>query len=894
MSTFTLRPHQQHAVDETIAELAFGSSEVVIDAPTSFGKEQPYTEPVLTPDGFIPMGQLSVGSRVIGSDGQPILITHIHEQGWKDVYEISFRDGSSVRCGLDHLWRISKYEKRQQDGISESYLKYDTKSISELLNYSENSQCRFFVDLPSPVLTGHSDLPIDPYALGLLLGDGSFTCSTIGFSNRDEHIIDALFDAIPSRDKLGYIGFRDDGSKVDMNIISRTSGKTRSDTSLILESLELLGKKSTEKFIPNQYMTSSYIDRMKLLQGLIDTDGHWQTGTLNEYSSSSRELAYGVVDLARSLGIYVTISDRIPVFKDTNGQKKNGSRNYRVFLNFARTKKSIISIRSLGYRENSRCITVDSTDHLYITKDFTLTHNSSVIAGLCRDMDAEDIVILVNITELIDQIAEHLDYLGLSYSILKAGRESEFVHGSRIHIAMSQTLFSRIDKIDLSCDVIIQDEIHKEFSTNRTQTIIDKLQPDSRIGLSATPYDAKNFKLGDSTIIQTLSVQQLQDDGYLTPVRYFIPKWSEQVDYSSVKSTGADYTISKLDEKIATHQHIEQSLRSMNLLDAKSKKTIVFCSSIEQCELVTAAMRADGYAVEQVHSKQSKQDNENIISAFRDCTLYTPGVKARQNDAERTLFEQDNIHSGSEVSALVSVSKLSTGFDVKDIQLGVLMRPTKVLSLFIQQVGRLIRTAPGKKYAELLDLAQCTSRFGFHTTQFTPLEHSGNIDLDRTRKLLSDSEMELKHLAQTLPDDGNELQEFDFEKYALSIQKLAAKEKLLLEKKNDITTWTMKELASTYDYTDNIQTVIAIGAEIYTRKFGSPISKKGYAYSYDPEWISEGALVAFSKYPEKKRQWLKAYKTRCRNIIKQEKNFNSLKFFIDWLVERYESELIRY
>jgi len=241
--------------------------------------------------------------------------------------------------------------------------------------------------------------------------------------------------------------------------------------------------------------------------------------------------------------------------------------------------------------------------------------------------------------------------------------------------------------------------------------------------------------------------------------------------------------------------------------------------------------------------------------------------------------------------ALVSISRLAIGFDVKDIELGVLMRPTKVFSLFLQQVGRLIRTAPGKEYAELLDLAQCTSRFGFHTTPFSPLEPSGDPEKDKITKFSSDSQMELKHLDQTLTDD---LEEFDFSKYTLSIQKLEKKEKALLEAKANISNWTMTELASAYEYTDNIQTVISIGAEIYTRKFGSPISKKGYPYEYDPKWISEGALVAFSKYPEKKRQWLKAYKTRCRNIIKQEKNFNSLKFFIDWLVEKYESELIRY
>jgi len=243
---------------------------------------------------------------------------------------------------------------------------------------------------------------------------------------------------------------------------------------------------------------------------------------------------------------------------------------------------------------------------------------SAVIAGLCRELDSSDIVILVNITELIDQIAEHLDHLGLTYSILKAGRESEFNHEERIHIAMAQTLLSRIDKVDITCDLVIQDEIHKEFDTKRTRTILDRLSPDARVGLSATPFDAKNFKLRDTTIIRTLSVMDLQNQGYLTPVRYFIPKWSESIDYSAVKSTGADYTVSKLDEVIATHKHIEQSIQSMNEMNAKDKKTIVFCSSIEQCDAVTNAMISDGYAAVSFHSKSSKDINRLALDWYKN------------------------------------------------------------------------------------------------------------------------------------------------------------------------------------------------------------------------------------------------------------------------------------
>lgn len=520
----------------------------------------------------------------------------------------------------------------------------------------------------------------------------------------------------------------------------------------------------------------------------------------------------------------------------------------------------------------------------------TAAGKSPIIAALSKELDQESIVIAVNITELIDQIAEHLDLFGIEHSILKAGRESEFKPECRVQLVMMQTLYSRLDKLDLACDIWIQDEVHKEHDTKRTTAILEKLQPHARIGTSATPYDANGFALKDTEIIDTVSVQDLQDKEFLSKVKYFIPRWAEAIDYSAVKSNGADYNISNLDETIASASHIKQAVESMNLMRAKEKKTIVFCSSIEQCEAMTLALRTDGYLVDQVHSKVKSSDNENIIDAFRDGTLYIAGAKSAENNASKNLFEGEDLHLGSEVKCLVSVSKLSTGFSVKDIHLGVLMRPTKVRSLFYQLVGRLTRIHPEKQFAELLDLAQCTSRFGFHTSHYTPLIRTGDKDKDKLTKIKSDDDTAINHLVDSLTDD---LEEFDFDRYKLRIEKLEAKEKELADKAADITTWTMKELARAYDYTDDVSVVISIGSEIYTRKFGDPISKAGRPYKFNPDWISENIVEAMAKYPEKRRQWLKAYKTRARNIIKSEKNFNGLKFFADFLVENHERELER-
>lgn len=77
-----------------------------------------------------------------------------------------------------------------------------------------------------------------------------------------------------------------------------------------------------------------------------------------------------------------------------------------------------------------------------------------------------------------------------------------------------------------------------------------------------------------------------------------------------------------------------------------------------------------------------------------------------------------------------------------------------------------------------------------------------------------------------------------------------------------------------------------------TKAYGDPVSKQGRPYKYDPLWIYEEWEKAFAKYPEKIPQWTKALKTRTGNIIKEEKNFNSLRFFIDFLVKNYLEESV--
>ncbi|RLE44924.1 hypothetical protein DRJ25_06240, partial [Candidatus Woesearchaeota archaeon] len=93
--------------------------------------------------------------------------------------------------------------------------------------------------------------------------------------------------------------------------------------------------------------------------------------------------------------------------------------------------------------------------------------------------------------------------------------------------------------------------------------------------------------------------------------------------------------------------------------------------------------------------------------------------------------------------ALVAANRVNIGFDVPDIQLGVLMRKTSVRSLFYQQIGRGIRTSPGKEYFELLDVANCVATFGFHDEIYNPPIQGDKNGLDKENERLAANEIKL-------------------------------------------------------------------------------------------------------------------------------------------------------
>ena len=147
------------------------------------GYEQPYSEEVLTPSGFVPMGSLKVGDWVMNPNGSPVQIGDIVEQGVQEIYEVEFQDGRIVRCGANHLWATCRNGKKFYIMPTKEYMK---RKLTQGSPGKEHYPYK--VPALNPLKFDSKPVPIDPYVFGVLLGDGCLCGSQVQFSTADQFI----------------------------------------------------------------------------------------------------------------------------------------------------------------------------------------------------------------------------------------------------------------------------------------------------------------------------------------------------------------------------------------------------------------------------------------------------------------------------------------------------------------------------------------------------------------------------------------------------------------------------------------------------------------------------------------------------------------------------------
>lgn len=527
------------------------SKDLMLLGPRDFGKFLRNSESLIYQDGERPIGDVKVGDKIYGRDGKLTTVLGVYPQGVQDIYELKLSDGRISQCGLDHLWGVYKgrsYKVLTTEELIKGGLSYDHKKSGKSYKYH----------LPEiePIQFPERNLPVDPYILGALIGDGK--CSgSLWISAHEKEILDNFKERLPDYDFVLDNSKNNTGVNISYHITYKGDKRYTSDkyknykcgVNPLYREISALGlnKTAIHKFIPDMYKYSSVNQRMELLQGLLDTDGSITSEGAIEFISCSEQLAKDVLYLARSLGIrgQLGIDNRIgKVIKMPQGTTRIIDKlYYRVYLRtdlpvFKLKRKldkilkrkrnnrvAIVDIKLL-FSDEATCITVDNEDKLFLTNDFIPTHNSFIASGMI--------------------IAHEWIFDGR-----KDCRKGNVKYKSHIAVGAGETKYSG--------------NLLSKFAQGYTTSIIQK---SSILGNVLYPHPfSKKFTgtlvAGKDGMIAKYSVKvggEWKDEGSFSTIRHFSYKNNEHAAQGTRNSVMVKEEIGEFDNYLDTYAHDRETM----------------------------------------------------------------------------------------------------------------------------------------------------------------------------------------------------------------------------------------------------------------------------------------------------------------------------------------------
>ena len=381
-------------------------------------------EKIITPFGYRKIGDLSVGDRVLASSGVMCKVIGVYPQPKQQVFKVKFADGGEIVTDGPHRWNysISSKGKWRKSGLS--WKVGTTEQMQSMISDGR----RVLIPLCDPLKINksyRSDMRvIDPYELGLLLGDGYIAQAgrsggKLVFSSEDQELVDALSGEW----------------KKDSGCDYRVVGEYRKLLHKELPRLGLVDCKSNNKFIPEPYKLGSVEQRYAMLQGLMDTDGTITKDGKAYYCSVSEQLAKDVRWLIFSLGGKATITTKKPFYTDGEGKRVEGQLAYNIYIRMPdnsvlfrlKRKKDLAKLSNGGRGELKRriesieqygeaetvCIAIDHHSSLYVAgDDLIVTHNTDWGLGLAFNLHQRTLMMRRKYTDLSGMVDRAIEING--------------------------------------------------------------------------------------------------------------------------------------------------------------------------------------------------------------------------------------------------------------------------------------------------------------------------------------------------------------------------------------------------------------------------------------------------------------------------------------------------
>lgn len=309
---------------------------------------------VATPIGWTTLGEIKAGDEVINPDGGITRVKGVYPRGRMEMFRVTFSDDSSTVCSADHLWNVRSANRGQPD---------ETLELQEIVSRGlriTNGNAKHCIPMVSPVEYQGSILPVHPYLVGYILGNGGPRGYTNVISIPDSETVERLNSMmdIPLKQKKN--------SEIDYIIKDEKVNR-------FLEEKGLRGK------LPTEYLFADVVNRISLLQGLCDSDVYTVETTGVEYSTTSPSFGDGFVTLVQSLGGTCSVSEGYRIYASFSSDIRpfwlsRKAEAYTIPTKYEPTR-AIKSVESIGDDE-CICIEVEATNQLYVTDDFIVTHNT--------------------------------------------------------------------------------------------------------------------------------------------------------------------------------------------------------------------------------------------------------------------------------------------------------------------------------------------------------------------------------------------------------------------------------------------------------------------------------------------------------------------------------------
>ncbi len=545
---FLLEPWQKYCVYGMLIFFYHGTKERVVKEslifiPRKNSKALALDTPIPTPCGWTTMGDLQEGDLVFGDDGMPARVLSTSEifRG-HDCYDVEFEDGERITADAGHIWTVVDKERRRlarrecnrarrADYREDGSYEITTEEMHQKFAYTRKDgkgiEYKYRVPMQKPIQYTKKELPINPYVLGVWLGDGCSYNTEVACGDKD---IDEMLELLSNTGVEARIKNKGTGKARAIILGDGKRGDNR--TGNVKKALLTLGL-IKNKHIPRQYLEASIEQRMALLQGLMDTDGTCSKAGQLKFSQKSEAVTAGFSELLSSLGVKHTIRERhiqcngklcksneIAFFADITlpcFRLKRKRARQKEKLAERMMYKSVTNITKVD-SVPTKCISVDSKNSLYLAgRRMTVTHNTFFIAalswglGLLERMSGSKVYVVALTLKQAMETFDNWEYNLTSswYGSLREAKsegwkmlnnnmahsiEHDNLGGGSLHL---EALAGNAGAHDsFNCNIVIADEIHaykspEEYSRLKeaTKAYTNKLI----IGISTAGDDGTGF-----------------------------------------------------------------------------------------------------------------------------------------------------------------------------------------------------------------------------------------------------------------------------------------------------------------------------------------------------------------------------------------------------------------